>query len=264
METVKYLVQSDVFHEDKSYPSHTFDVIKSHFPSAEVIPDEKIWIAKSFPRGIFRGSMLLASKMGEKFEYTNALNWAPPLKQYLFNREYFFLDLEAMLTGIELSPPESSRYFVRSASGNKFLAGQVFGKNHLWMSGIPKFVDKNTICMCSAAKDLPKYETRFIFVNGKPVAYSTYLLDGKVTSFFNDKCLSVPSKVTKFAEELGQNPYFDNIFNYVIDIIWDDNNAPTLLEINAFETSSFYHADLNTIYKAQKDFLVESLNKHTY
>jgi hypothetical protein len=58
----------------------------------------------------------------------------------------------------------------------------------------------------------------------------------------------VPRDVWEFAETVGRDPFFLNTFDFVIDIA-ETPEGLKLVEVNAFETASFYAADLKTVYK---------------
>lgn len=57
----------------------------------------------------------------------------------------------------------------------------------------------------------------------------------------------VPSEVLELGSLLAQKDYFLNVFDFVIDIA-ETSDGLRVLEVNAFETASFYAADLGKVY----------------
>lgn len=59
----------------------------------------------------------------------------------------------------------------------------------------------------------------------------------------------IPPEVIEFAQELAQNPYFQNIFEFTLDV-GQTPKGLRLIEVNGFETASFYAANLHKVYQA--------------
>lgn len=105
-----------------------------------------------------------------------------------------------------------------------------------------KNISPDLICMVSEPKNIGR-EWRTIFINGEYVSGSQYMKNGEL-----DIVKEIPEEVVNYAKRLAEDDYFLNIFEFVIDVAELDYRL-ALVEINGFETASFYGADLDLVYK---------------
>jgi hypothetical protein len=188
----------------------------------------------------------VAKILGHKFEYANVLNWMPVFRKYTLSPELsIFVELEYIKTYMDDNSFKS--IFIRPVDPFKTFSGQVFHTKNKFLEEY-NFMTKNKnvspslLCMVSDKQEIDE-EYRCIFVNNEYVSGSLYMENSKP----NFKS-GVPDKVINFARSLARNDYFQNIFNFVIDIGIVEKQL-CLVEVNAFETASFYASDLDLIYK---------------
>lgn len=244
------ICQENLFSEDKE--EETLEYLRKYFDSVFLITDEdlvfpspkKSEIIKEAIKSkcFFRGSLALAKRLGRKFSHTNALEWLPSLRKYALNKDYSFLDFKTLLERVEES---GLTKFVRPCSGFKEFSGNIYTPDTLRKEYNFAVKQKNIspyiICQYSEPKPIHK-EWRVIFVNARLIDGSQYMEN------FELKVVSgLPSEVKAFASIVSTDDFFINNFEYVLDIC-ESNDELFLLEINAFETASFYGADRNLIY----------------
>lgn len=244
------LLQKDLFAEDELQDTQA--VIEKYF-KVSVIPDEDIYSPNFLKNAsvIFRGSLAMAARLGHKFEYANALNWLPHFSESAVSRRYRFLDLKNILSTCFTS---NEKWFVRPVSCFKEFSGNVYNYQKLMEERNFLVNNKNIadtiICVMAPPVDIGR-EWRAVFVNHKLVSICQYMKNGKIELAPESE---VPEKAIEYAKEIGADSYFQNKFNYIIDVgefFTDGYNYKMclgLLEVNAFETSSFYACDLDKIY----------------
>lgn len=263
---MKILVQKDVFTEDTT--QNTFEVICSAMPSMEVIEisDQEAMMGSERLKnhsGPFRGSLCMAQRMGRTFEYTNALNWAPAFKEVLVSNDYMFLDagsIQHRMPREWRAPWNNNTLFIRPCSGFKQFSGNTFS-THEFKSEVDFMVKNRNIpdtimCMLATPKNILK-EWRTIFINREFVSGSQYMVESHLALG-----QEVPKEVIAFATSIANNAYFQNVFEFVLDIglVKSKDNVEYLglLEVNAFETASFYMCDLEKIYKTWEHALLRA------
>lgn len=180
-------------------------------------------------------------RLQHDFKPFDALVWMPELKLFALNREdYVFLDMFEILCGYkDFTWP----LFIRPTSGRKEFSGNVFTLES-WRNE-EKYAENrnigNPICMISSPQKLGK-EYRCIFINGKYVAGSQYMDKGE-----KSVDPEVPEEVKAYAIKISEDDFFINLFEFVIDVVETDKGL-RMVEINCFNTASFYAADLDVIY----------------
>ena len=228
-------MQTDVFFEEEN--QNVKEIVKKYFDCFFIKKDD-ILGCRGSGNVKFRGSLFLAKVLGQKFEFANALSFIPNLRKYSVSPDAKFNDLSS-LRGRET-------LFIRPVSPFKEFAGNVytpekFEEEYNFLTTY-KNVDKHIICAYATPVKIGR-EWRCIFVNNEYCAGSQYLNEGEL-----DVLEGVEEKVITFAKKIAKENYFINIFDFVIDI-GETEDGLKLIEINAFETSSFYGADLDKIYK---------------
>lgn len=233
------IVQKDVFSEDEHFAP--LPIIEKYF-NVNLIDDWEVLEGRFDPHEIFRGSLALARRLGRTFEYANALKFMPRFRADLVNPEVMFDDLKHLLEDDGYFP-----LFVRPVSAFKEFSGNVFTFEKLqeefnWLTK-NKNIDPYLICSACEPVKIGK-EWRTIFVNDQYVSGSQYMQGGELSIE-----AGVPEKVVEMAVRLSKEDYFLNIFDFVIDI-GEVEDRLALVEINGFETASFYGADLDKVYSA--------------
>lgn len=243
-----FLLQKGVFTEDGLSDTESL-VRRTVAPClVETVPDQEVMAGSARlrgHRGPFRGSLVMAQRMGRKLEFTDARAWGATLRKYILSQDYYFLDAASVLDRF----PADQRLFVRPASGFKEFSGNVFTREkfaeefHYATQG--KNIDPCTICMVSTPlENPPSHEGRLIFINHKLVGASQYMEEGQLRVSSH-----VPDEVVARGLEVARDSYFLNVPDFVLDFAAHEG-GPRLVEVNAAETSSFYGADLEAIYRA--------------
>jgi hypothetical protein len=197
---------------------------------------------------LLRGSLDLARRCGRKFDFARADKWLPAFREHCINSDAYFTDLEH---AGEIIRKEGAK-FLRSVSPFKDLAGDVFDyeryKTERAYQSSMNISPRELIVVVAEPVHIVE-EYRFIFVNNKLVGESQYMSSGEL-----DVQPYVPDAAREIAQQVGGSDYFCNIWDAVIDIgrVGDEYK---LVEINGFETSSFYAADCGAIYKAWAESL---------
>jgi len=227
----RLLLQNHLFSEDEF--QETRPIIEKYF---EVEDATDIFQYRGQNR-LFRGSLSLARVLGNKFEFANGLKWVPYFRRELVNPGVIFTDLSDI---VNIDFPA----FVRPVSPFKEFAGNVFTEES-WKSEYDWLLSKNTdpFLICAHCRPVRiGREWRCIFINGKYVSGSQYLMDGELSIK-----AEIPEEVIEYARALSKLDYFLNEFEFTIDVAETDDGLK-LVELNAFPTASFYAADLDKIY----------------
>jgi hypothetical protein len=244
MKPIIYL-EKDLFTEDEHQDTPT--VISKYFDIRDI--DLMSVVSSSInPKNILYGrfSLNIAKYLRWNFGYADCLKWLPALRRFtLFPSETMFSDMDFF---IKYSQNEDFPLFLRPCDGFKSFSGQVFPtKEKLIEEGNflkkNKNIDTTLICMWSPVAKIIK-EWRTIYVDNQYVSGSQYMENGNI-SLSSD----IPDDVIQFSKNISGNPYFQNIGNFCIDIC-STREGYFLLEINSFNCSSFYAADLDKIYSA--------------
>jgi len=236
------ILQKGVFSEDKF--QDTEKIIRTYFSDVQIVSDIQITLNELPPFNChtpFRGAMTLAARMNRSYTFADATKWAPAFRKEILSSDYKFLDAANINDNFPVGPN-----FVRPTAGNKSFSGNIYTAytfhNEYQFLTINKNEDPFTLCMISTKKIIHK-EWRTIFIDGEYCSGSQYMQDGNL-----NVSSIVPTDVVAYAVKLSKDPYFQNIFEFVIDIA-ETYNGYKMLEVNGFETASFYDADLDKIYQ---------------
>lgn len=195
----------------------------------------------------FRGSCNLAYRLGvsDYFDFCNVTKWLPPLRQYAYNTNMYFQDM-AQIRFEMCMHGDNKQFFIRPCSPFKTFAGQIYTPENFITECMyinQTNGDEYQLCGITDYVRTPKVEWRCIMINNKYVSGSQYLLNGEL-----ELHPYVPSHVIEFANKIAKDPFFQNKFEFVLDICSDENDKIYLLEVNGFQTSSFYLADYELVY----------------
>lgn len=239
------LLQSDVFPEEATPEAE--GLIRAAFSPCpvQIVPDREV--VEGSPRlrshdGPFRGSLNMAMRMGRLFDFTNAQYWAPALRHRILSEDYYFLDAASVLDRFPSSP---SRLFVRPASGFKAFRAAIYNRESFADEIRALNLDPTIICLVATPMgEPPSLEWRMIFLNRILVGSSQYM-ENSVVSLSS----GAPEEVALAALTTALDPYFLNVPDFVLDFALTPDGLK-LVEVNAFETSSFYASDQSAIFKA--------------
>lgn len=243
----KLIYQPDIFWEDRDGKAR--ESASKYFKLEGISAEDAMMPYKgNFDFSLVRGSLDLARRSGRKFDFARADKWLPPFRGDCINQDAYFTDLEHAGTIIR----KEGAKFLRSTSPFKELAGDVFDYDRFKTERayqVSKNVKPSELIVVVAEPVHIVEEYRFIFVNNKLVGESQYMSSGEL-----DVQPYVPNQAREVAERIGGHEYFCNIWDAVIDIgrVGDEYK---LVEINGFETSSFYAADCDAIYRAWAESL---------
>ena len=244
-------LEKDLFTEDEK--QDTVAIISQYFDIREIdmlgIVSSRI-NANNINNSLFgRYSLNIAKYIGKSFKEFDALNWLPALRNYTLSpKNTYFNDLKFF---VEHYSSFDFPLFLRPTNGFKTFSGQVFPSKDKLIEEY-NFIKKNKniegtiICMTSPVKHIHK-EWRTIFINNEYCSGSQYMVNDELVI-----SSEVPEHVVWLAKEIAKHDYFQNISNFCVDIC-ESRGSLSLLEINSFECSSFYGADLNKIYKTWKE-----------
>ena len=237
-------LEKDLFTEDER--QDTVAIISQYFTVREI---DLLGVVQSRinPKNVLYGrfSLNIAKYLKRNFQYADCLNWLPVLREYIISpSQTSFNDMDYFLNH---TTDENFPLFLRPCNGFKSFSGQVFpNKGKLIEEGNfmrnNKNIDTSLMCMTAPVVDIAM-EWRTIFVEGQYCSGSQYMVKEEL-----NLSPDVPDDVVDFANKIASHPFFANIGNYCIDIC-QVNDKLHLLEVNSFDCSSFYAADLDKIYK---------------
>ena len=236
----KLVFQRNIFHENDD---EHIEAISKYF---DVIELEDQYTTAAWHNHICGRYSIAAAKMFGKFEkFTNALLWAGKLRDEMVSPYFHFQTLFYLTQDPEevyWTHPEK-QLFIRPTSGDKVFAGDVFTRKKLKNEFdflMQRNVDLHTLCLVTEPVNIGS-EYRLIFIDSKYVSGSKYMDNGEFSV-----CSSVPDTVVNYGKlvhkHCGLPPWV------VLDVGIKDGE-PRVIEINQLETSSFYAADLDKIYK---------------
>ena len=249
---VNALFQRDIFHEDDD--AH-LNILKKYFYVHEIEPDHLTEYDSEGQFFIYRASINVVKKNKAFEKFTNALEWAGKLRKEMVCEYFQFQTLDYVVEYFDTwfndyhdVFTEMHKLFVRPVSGDKLFAGNVFNKETLkneYDFLMQKNVDPHTLCMVASEYPINE-EYRLIFIDNNYISGSQYMNCGK---------LSVSPEVPEEVIEYGKKIHAKyNLPPWAILDIGMVYGAPKVIEINQIETSSFYAADLDKIYKTWADY----------
>ena len=242
-------IQTDLFSEDENDPNASRYAASPYFETRKIDDSDVCFGKIGSPRernSGFRASLDYAHRIGRKFEFTDATKWLPRFRELCVSDDAYFTDMHNVLGSLWQDSGKSQ--FVRPTSGFKTFSGNCY--NYQSFKNESEFLKQNknihprdVLCMVAQPRII-NYEWRLIYIDGKYISGSHYMTNGKLSSY-----LSVPMEALTLANHIAAQDYFANNFAFVLDIAMVEGKF-RLIEVNAFETASFYKADLNAVYKA--------------
>lgn len=157
-----------------------------------------------------------------------------------FNKDVHFNTLENIRKILSWARPGKNGVFIRPNSGNKEFTGRAFSNEEL-ANHPPQELTSNypwLVCAFCDVKDSPDEEYR-VFVHNGGAIYTTYWPNEEE----GVKC-PVDEFAQKVIRKIRRND--PNAYTYVLDIA-RDKNGYSVLELNSWNSSSFYSIDPHTI-----------------
>lgn len=233
--------QSKIFWDETKQSE--IEVAKKYFDVSE-ITNEDLFDVSVDDIDQFRGSLTFAQKIKRVDRETDALRWAGKLRHEMLDPEFYFDTME----GIAFKWPsilEDEQFFIRPTSGSKIFAGNSyseisFKKEMEFLK--QRNIDPRTV-VCLIAKNYSiREEYRTVFIDGEYISGSKYMYKSIL-----DVDSYVPSDIIEYAKNIHKK--YDLPSWTVLDVCYAGGygNIYTI-ELNQFETSSFYLADLDKIY----------------
>ena len=165
----------------------------------------------------------------------------------LFNDKYTIMNVsdlkdEKFETYAEFG--KEALIFIRPTRGDKPFSGQLLDLqdfDRFWKNNLVCNADDTDGVVVSTPKTIVG-EWRFVCSNRPEIiAYSTYIFQGQKTLV-----PSAPQNVIDFCQKVLEVGYFpDPVFT--VDICWDADQRPWLLEFNSFSSAGLYAADKKKI-----------------
>jgi len=255
------LIEPDLFYEDEI--QDTKAVMSKYFEIEEIDPSRLQ--VPSLVGKEFRTSLNMARRMLVCTKPYDCTSWVPHLREFMISPS----TLQFNELGFFNSFFSDYNYpvFIRPNNGYKTFSGQVFyskeefDKEYKWLK--QQNVGDDLLCMFNDNCKILEREYRCVFIDHKFVDMSRYMAYGD-----KDVVYEHNPNVQKFAEtimnKLVNNGFALNIPNIVIDIAINESDCSVvyprlkLIEINMFETASFYACDLDKIYSAWQQQIFKS------
>jgi hypothetical protein len=257
------LIEPDLFYEDET--QDTKAIMAKYFVLEEVDPS-RIQIPNLVGKE-FRTSLNMARRMLVNTKPYDCTSWVPHLREFMISpRTTQFNELgfiKNYMSGSDFP------LFVRPNNGYKTFSGQVFygieefEKEYKWLK--QQNVGDDLLCMYDTNPPILFEEYRCVFIDHKFVDMSIYMDRGEIevkrlrnNKVQNDIIRQFAEKVLKKLQGTG---HILNIPNLVIDVAnfdYTNTKSPALIEINMFETASFYACDLDKIYSAWQQQIFKS------
>jgi hypothetical protein len=257
------LIEPDLFYEDEI--QDTKSIMAKYFEIEEIDPSRLQ--VPSLVGKEFRTSLNMARRMLVNTKPYDCTSWVPHLREFMI----FPHTLQFNELGFFDKFFESHEYpiFIRPNNGYKTFSGQVFyakhefDKEYKWLK--QQNVGDDLLCMYNTNPEIIADEYRCVFIDHKLVDMSRYMQYGEknVLHYFDEEIKTFAEKVL---ERLQDSGYILNIPNLVIDVANFKHcvfKQPALIEINMFETASFYACDLDKIYSAWQQQIFKSNENDT-
>ena len=247
------ILEDDLFYEDeicdtKAIISKYFNIELFKYGTVE---------APTLMGKDFRTSLNLARRMKFDTKPFDCTSWVPFLRKYMISPSYtFFNELGFIKNYIsEFDFP----LFVRPSNGHKTFSGQVFKTKDKFIEECNFLKQQNIhddlLCMYSTNPRKLGSEYRCVYINHWFTDMSKYMTNGEkdVAHEYNEEARVFADKIANVLIDIG---YASIISNFVIDVAKVENEYK-LIEINCFETASFYACDLNKIYSEWQKHIIE-------
>lgn len=237
--------QKNIFHEDDD---EHIKVIEKYFDIMVIDNNWSFKTEKFYDQ--FRTSIAYAKQISRFEKFTSALEWAGKLRKEMVSSDFYFQNLDHAVCEFEKTPDcfKLLKLFVRPISGDKTFAGNVFTiktlRNELDFL-IQKNVDPSILCLIAPPIHI-KNEYRLIFIDGQYISGSRYMVDFELSVDG-----SIPYDIVEYGKLIHQK--YD-LPPWVVLDVGVTHNGPKVIELNQLETSSYYGADLDKIYKAWSNY----------
>jgi hypothetical protein len=244
------LIEPDLFYEDET--QDTKSIMAKYFEIEEINPSRLQ--VPSLVGKEFRTSLNMARRMLVNTKAYDCASWVPHLREFMISPDTTCFNELGYFK--KYTSGKDYPMFVRPNNGYKTFSGQVFydikefEKEYNWLK--QQNVGDDLLCMYDTNPKIIANEYRCVFVDHKFVDMSKYMSSGE-RNVENITSRAVQSYAESIMNKLKDSGYALNMYNLVIDVAefsesWYKQLA--LVEINMFETASFYACDLDKIYSA--------------
>lgn len=248
------LLEEDLFYEDEIMD--TKSIISKYF-EIEPVDQSRINVP-ILAQKEFRTSLNMARRMKVNTKPYDCTSWVPYLRDFMISPSTTqFAELGYLK---KYKSSKDFPMFIRPNNGYKTFSGQVFPtaeafkKECLWLE--QQNIGDDLLCMFDDGESITlEKEYRCVFIDHKLVDMCRYMSLGE-----KDVVYEYDKQVAMYAEVLMlflvNKGFALNIPNLVIDVCYTDSTIVnpikqlSLIEINMFETASFYSCDIDKIYKA--------------
>jgi len=192
----------------------------------------------------FRGAVAKATRLGHNLSRFDCRNWVPHLHKHMISKNFWW-DVPERILDWQINWP----LFIRPDSCKKLFAGQVYSKEK-WREEFNYLKQKNGEKILAFVAD-PKWigrEWRCLFVGQELVGISDYMYEGEILDEAGQR--NITEELETLAKTIRASEYFSPEDNLTIDIGQRSDGSYGLVEINFLETSGFYAADADRIYKS--------------
>lgn len=263
----KYIFDENITYFQKTFKKHNINYkIIEYFPFMEFNPNDYFGPDEIV---IFYGSLNLARDIVKKSKWIpgtwcnlqalKCSNYYNYYGKYLLNNNYIMLPYGELYRQKEFLFQNfgiNNSLFIRPDDGFKSFTGQVISHENYEID-VKQLgfydVDASNIVIVSSPKNIEK-EMRFICVDGKIVAGSTYKIKGKPFEI-----QSHDKEAVAFAENVVKD--WQPELCFVLDVALYENEYK-LLEINSFSCSGYYQCDIENIVLAANQAAIKEYNSY--
>lgn len=230
--------QPDIFPDEERKIAEKYFCVEDYDGFSRYFPDE---ISGPFS---MRGAVATATRLGHNLSRFDCRNWVPHLWKQMIS-EIFWWTIPEELDENNYNWP----LFIRPDSCKKLFAGQVYSKDK-WREEFNYLKQRNSekILAFVAKPEWIGREWRCLFVGEELVGISDYMYELEILDEAGQK--NITEELKNYAKTIRANGYFSPEDNLTIDIGQRSDGSYGLVEINFLETSGFYAADADRIYKS--------------
>lgn len=226
------------------FPDEEKEIAAKYFCVEDFTSNTRMALQNTGNPFVMRGSVATATRLGYNLSRFDCSRWVPYFWKQMISQDFCFNTPERILEFDTFWP-----LFIRPDSCKKLFAGQVFSKDK-WREEFNYLKQKNgeKILAFAAKPEWIGREWRCLFVGQEIVGVSDYMYEGEILNEAGQR--NITEELKTFAKTIRANSYFSPEDNLTIDIGQRSDGSYGLVEINFLETSGFYAADADKIYKS--------------
>lgn len=227
------------------FPDEEREIAAKYFCVEDFSSSTRMALQNTGSPFVMRGAVSTASRLGLNLSRFDCQEWIPWLSEYMISKSFEWSIPSELCKYADWTWP----LFIRPDSCKKLFAGQVYSKDK-WREEFNYLKQRNSekILAFVAKPEWIGREWRCLFVGQELVGISDYMYEGEILDKPGNRNINL--KLWEFAETIRANSYFSPEDNLTIDIGQRSDGSYGLVEINFLETSGFYAADADRIYKS--------------